>query len=313
MTSGARSDGGAAASHTPDLEELAETVSQRLWLLQLNQLKAVCDGAKITYGNASTRRTLIRLITDSVDNVINDEEDEVAKCYVGTMLKTVEQTRENAGIITSEEGSGNTTQSSTEMSLTEKYSQLQLNNQALHDEVQRLSEKVNGTSSKQAVSPDSMLPTTVNKLPEVTIRREFKICGQIGERGQKDRLSYTNLMHQIDRGLSKGHSEAEVTEAVVKSICPGLSIRDMLEIKSDLTLPQLKTILKGHFKEDSSIDLYHRLVNITQDSRESPQNFLFRAIELKERLLLASREGESDEQYSPELIQKKFLRSLVLG
>lgn len=313
MTSGARSDGGAAASHTPDLEELAETVSQRLWLLQLNQLKAVCDGAKITYGNASTRRTLIRLITDSVDNVINKEEDEVAKCYVGTMLKTVEQTRENAGIITSEEGSGNTTQSSTEMSLTEKYSQLQLNNQALHDEVQRLSEKVNGTSSKQAVSPDSMLPTTVNKLPEVTIRREFKICGQIGERGQKDRLSYTNLMHQIDRGLSKGHSEAEVTEAVVKSICPGLSIRDMLEIKSDLTLPQLKTILKGHFKEDSSIDLYHRLVNITQDSRESPQNFLFRAIELKERLLLASREGESDEQYSPELIQKKFLRSIGTG
>lgn len=86
----------------------------------------------------------------------------------------------------------------------------------------------------------------------------------------------------------------------------------MLEVKSDLTLPKLKTILKGHFKEDSSADLYHRLLNVTQDNRESPQNFLFRAIELKERLLLVSREG-LDEQYSSELIQKKFLRSVSTG
>ncbi|GLD68381.1 uncharacterized protein AKAME5_001969400 [Lates japonicus] len=87
----------------------------------------------------------------------------------------------------------------------------------------------------------------------------------------------------------------------------------MLEIKTDLTLPQLRTILKGHYKEDSSIDLYHRLINITQESNESPQNFLFRAIELKERLLASSRELGADEQYSPELIQKKFLRAVGTG
>lgn len=66
--------------------------------------------------------------------------------------------------------------------------------------------------------------------------------------------------------------------------------------------------MKGHFKEDSSTDLYHKLVNITQDCYESPQNVLFRAIELKKRLLLASREAESGEQYSPELIQKFQLK-----
>lgn len=42
MAAGARSGGGAAATHTMDLEELAEFVSQRLWLLQLDQLKEVC-------------------------------------------------------------------------------------------------------------------------------------------------------------------------------------------------------------------------------------------------------------------------------
>ncbi|KAJ8349360.1 hypothetical protein SKAU_G00244900 [Synaphobranchus kaupii] len=279
-----------------DLEELAETASQRLWFLRLDQLKEVCVEAKISSGNVTTRRALIRLIMESIDDVINDEEEDVAKHYLRTMLKSVEQIIENPGSIDGGEKTESTTQNSKETaeerSWAEKYSQLQLNSQALQDEVRRLSERVNSASPSQASAPQSALPTAVNRLPEVTIRREFKICGQIGEKGQKDRLSYTNLMHQIDRGLRKGHSEAEVMEVVVKSISPGLSIRDMLEIKSDLTLPQLKAILKG---------------------RESPQNFLFRAIELKERLLLASREVGSDEQYRPELIQKKFMRSVSTG
>lgn len=40
-------------------------------------------------------------------------------------------------------------------------------------------------------------PPQINKLPEITIGREFKICGQIGESGQKEKLSYTNLMPQF--------------------------------------------------------------------------------------------------------------------
>lgn len=38
------------------------------------------------------------------------------------------------------------------------------------------------------------LPTT---LPEVTLRLEFRICGQIGEAGQREKLSYTSLINQI--------------------------------------------------------------------------------------------------------------------
>lgn len=87
----------------------------------------------------------------------------------------------------------------------------------------------------------------------------------------------------------------------------------MLEIKIDLTLLQLWMILKGHYKEDSSTNLYRRLINITQESHESPQNFLFRAIELKERLLASSKEPGTNEQYSPDLVQKKFLRAVRTG
>lgn len=79
--------------------------------------------------------------------------------------------------------------------------------------------------------------------------------GQIGERGQREKLSHTNLIHKIDLGVKKGHSEHEIVEAVVRAISPGLHLRDMLEINADLTLPQLWAILKGHFKKDSSVDL----------------------------------------------------------
>lgn len=42
---------------------------------------------------------------------------------------------------------------------------------------------------------------------KVTLRREFKICGQVGESGQKDKLSYLNLVRQIEIGAGKGHTE----------------------------------------------------------------------------------------------------------
>jgi len=110
--------------------------------------------------------------------------------------------------------------------------------------------------------------------------------------------------------VNKGHRESEIIDAVIRAVSPGMSLHDMLEIKTDLTLSQLRTILKGHYKEESSTDLYNRLINITQGSRESPRNFLFRAIELKERLLAAAREPDGEEQYSPDLIQRRFLRAL---
>lgn len=63
-------------------------------------------------------------------------------------------------------------------------------------------------------------PTT---LPEVTLRREFWICGQNGEAGQKDKLSYTSLINQIESGQCKGHSEVKIIEAVIHALSPGLS------------------------------------------------------------------------------------------
>ncbi len=52
-------------------------------------------------------------------------------------------------------------------------------------------------------------------------------------------------------------------------------------------------------------------MNITQNSNESPQAFLFRTIELKGKLLCTCEEG--GEYFSTDHIQKKFLRSVGSG
>lgn len=295
------------------LEDLQDQLGEKLLDLSVEQLKTVCIEVKVSAEKETKRHVLLRLINQSIETVIEEEESDVAENHLNRLLKLLEALEQGA------ESEPNMDREAEELAaLKKQYESLQLSfqssTQALSEEIKRLSGRVE--KKKTSRPPDQqevMQQPPQNRLPEVTIRREFKIHGQIGERGQKEKLSFTNLMHQIDVGLSKGHCEAEITEAVVKAISPGLSIRDMLEIKSDLTLPQLKTILKGHFKEESSTDLYHRLVNITQDSRESPQNFLFRAMELKERLLLAAKEPGTDEQYSPDLIYRRFLRSVSTG
>ena len=100
---------------------------------------------------------------------------------------------------------------------------------------ERLKIKTQGEDTRMATA----LPT---RLPEVTLRREFRICGQIGEADKKEKLSYTSLINQIESGQRKGHSEAEIIEAVISAVSPGLHLRETLEIKRGLTLPTLNSL-----------------------------------------------------------------------
>ncbi|XP_070401872.1 uncharacterized protein [Nothobranchius furzeri] len=295
-----------------ELEQLQDKLSETLVQLKMDQLQEVCLYAKVPTENQTKKHTLIRLISEVDDIAIETEEEDVACEFLNRLIAKAKAMQKNESMVVDEMAERDVAALE---SLQKQYAALQLSFQAstkkLEEEMARLEKKVKIQGPYQL--PAQFANPFAANTPEVTIRREFKINGQIGERGQRDKLSYSNLMHQIDMGLKRNHSEEEIIEAVVRSISPGLPLRDMLEIKADLSIAHLRTILRGHYKEDSSTDLYHRLINITQDSSESPQNFLFRAIELKERLLAASREPGSEEDYGPELIQRKFLRAVGTG
>lgn len=295
------------------MEELQDKVSEALLTLGKSALMSVCQSLKCeepTGGFQSlSRRALIRLAETTLDSYEESEDAEVFLKCLENLLSFIEslQTKVVEEAVPSLQGNSELEQ------LKQKYAQLQKDQaealQLLQGELDAAGERVKTMTTFESKSASS---DASKKVPEVTLRREFRISGQIGEAGQREKLSYTSLMNQIETGQRKGHSETEIIEAVIRAVSPGLPLRDLLEIKRDLTLVTLKTILRGHFKVDSSSDLLHRLMTLSQDPKESAQNFLFRAIELREKLYKLGDEDEG-EKLSSDLIQRRFVRSLETG
>lgn len=144
-------------------------------------------------------------------------------------------------------------------------------------------------------------------------RRELKIIGQIGEPNQKDKLAYTSLERQIQRALKKGYDEGEVVEAVIQAIAPGTKLKSYLESRVDLSLQALRQILRTHYIERDATDLYHSLTRAVQDSKETPIQFLVRAMDLRQQIVFASERAKSGLKYSTELIQNQFLQTVLTG
>ena len=80
-------------------------------------------------------------------------------------------------------------------------------------------------------------------------KRKLKIIGQIGEPGQKDKLSFVSLARQIKDALQKGYKPLVVVDAVVRSINPEMRLRSYLEGLESLTLLRLRRMLLSHYQE----------------------------------------------------------------
>ena len=144
-------------------------------------------------------------------------------------------------------------------------------------------------------------------------RKEFKIVGQIGEPGQKDRLSFVSLAHQVESGVKKGFSKEEIIEAVVRSVVPGLRLRSYLEGRDNLSLPDLRRILRAHFREKDATAVFQELSTAAQQSRETPHDFVLRVLDLKQKVIFASQEAGAGVTYDPNQVQRMALRSISTG
>ncbi len=76
------------------------------------------------------------------------------------------------------------------------------------------------------------------------------------------------LMYQIEHGLSRGVSELEIVDAVIRAIAPGMQLRTYLERKQNLILPILRCILRAHCQEKGATELYKQLTSEVQSSKE---------------------------------------------
>ena len=149
----------------------------------------------------------------------------------------------------------------------------------------------------------------VNKI----FRREFKIKGQIGLPGDENKLSFISLARQIESGLERGYEESEVIESVIRAISPGMPLRSYLESTPDLNLARLRQILRSHFRESNATDLYQKLASLTQLAKEDAQSFLMRALELRQKIIFASKEADVVIKYDQKLVQSLFLHCIETG
>ena len=168
---------------------------------------------------------------------------------------------------------------------------------------------------EEQIKQEYMEKDSWEKLVDTTsvLRRQFKILGQIGEADQKDKLTYNSLVRQIKSGKGQGYKDVEIVDAVVRAIVPGLVLRSYLESFEDLPLDRLKKILSSHYGVKSTSELYQSLVSLCQSPKETPQAFLMRALDIRQKILFASDESEDGLKYETEHIQQLFLRTVETG
>lgn len=142
-------------------------------------------------------------------------------------------------------------------------------------------------------------------------RREFKIQGgQIGDYASD--ITYASVCRQIDDGVKENFSEAELVRGILRAIKPG-NFKEMIMNKEDMTVEELKKFLQSHLGEKSSTELFQELMCAKQMETETPQQFLYRVIGLKQKILFAIKQSNTDVRYSPATIQDVFLHTVYQG
>lgn len=60
-------------------------------------------------------------------------------------------------------------------------------------------------------------------------------------------------------------------------------------------------------------ELYKQLTSEVQGSKETPQNFLIKAMDLRQKIFFASQEANSSLKYDPALVQSLFMHTVLTG
>lgn len=267
------------------LEELEDAGMSELLCLK----DKICE---IQFGNSDPeKQTTHTSIRGALDQVAENVEQERLQKEIDTLQLALQK------LIEQKQGAGD-------------YTYYNTNNQ------QRTTKSQNPLAS-HSMNTQQETSTYLNQVPSQPVmfpwNREFKISGQIGEHGQKDKLTFSSLAHQIEHGLSRGVSELEIVDAVIRAIAPGMQLRSYLEGKPNLTLPILRRILRAHYQERGATELYKQLTSEVQSSKENPQSFIVRCLDLRQKILFASQEAESTLKYDPNLVQSMFLHTVLTG
>lgn len=86
----------------------------------------------------------------------------------------------------------------------------------------------------------------------------------------------------------------------------------MLMNKEEITVAELKVFLQVHLSEKNTTELFQELMCARQDEQETPQQFLYSVIALKQRVLFSSKWPDAGIKYSA-TVQDVFLHTVRQG
>ena len=175
--------------------------------------------------------------------------------------------------------------------------------------VKQESLKQSGTLKEQIEAKEPKVNLAVSKV----FKRDFKIHGVVAGDNFKDGLSFVSLSRQIDGGLRAGYKENKIIDAAIRTVSPSLQLRSYLEMIQDLTLTRLRLIMKAYFKQKLGTELYQELSNLRQERSETPQDFLVRAMSLRQQVIFVSSASDSPIKYEPLLVQSLLIHVLESG
>ena len=105
----------------------------------------------------------------------------------------------------------------------------------------------------------------------------------------------------------------ELVDGLIKCIVPGLPLKDYLEAMREMGLETIMKIVRAHYQEKNASELYANLANLAQSPAEEPQNFLLRALNLREKIIFASKQEGSKLKYNTSQCQSMFLHAIETG
>ena len=175
------------------------------------------------------------------------------------------------------------------------------------------------TASRTSTSLTTSLPSSVTT-PATTdlatlkkvLRKDWKLKGTIGLPGEKDKLTFSGLAYQINNAEKKGYAEEDICEEVIKATSDEV-LRSYLEGKEDLTLAKLRKLLRAHFQEKDPTTLFNTLSNSYQKIDVTASYFVMQMLDLRTKILFATKEVDSRVDFSESLVQNQFIRTVTTG
>ena len=141
------------------------------------------------------------------------------------------------------------------------------------------------------------------------LHKDFRIIGKIGP----EDMPFAEAMAQIQDGERKKYGDAEIVSGVLRSIS-SKTLRSYLALIKDVDLKKLKDVLRVHYQQKTATELYQDLIAMRQEleKKEEPSSFLMRCLKTREEIIFAAG-NSTDVQYTDEMVQGVFLRSLESG